>query len=187
MANRSTKPTPKQLFTSLKYKHGWPRLMLAEHAGDLWVTNSYWLMRSTPEWATLLAAYNLPLEPMVCDVGDTLHRLTNVDPPKIAAIIDGLATARTPIEPFAINGMPILIGSTSGPSDVYKAHAGLIALNGKYLALIDKLHPFGTWTAFDEKAPLAKTEENGRLVALLMPIHSQLAGIAAADVEAAAA
>lgn len=168
------------LFREIKLNRA--RLILLEHQDSMWATNSYWMVR-LPEadnpFAKLLAEYNLPWEPMVCEIGRTIKRTNGKQPH--ADVVGGFVPnsvtteTHTPVRRHLLAGADVFVSSTTGPTDTAEVwerdDSLLVVVNRRFRALMDDLTR-GEWHHKKDApfSPLVKVDD-GTVKALLMPIR----------------
>lgn len=161
----------------LRYFRRRGRLMLAEHDGDLWVTDSYMAVRligTDNAVASLLALYNLPFEAMVCDVDSTVVRREGAQTPDIGRLIPAIDVL-TPATRFHIGNAPALVeGSGSSPlHELWTAGKTQFCMNPDVVKIVN-LFVGGDWFAYTEQTstrPIAKARD-GAVQAIAMPIRN---------------
>lgn len=159
----------KQLMNGLRF--GWS-CFVAEHDGDMWLANSFWLVRcdaATSHVKDLLAEFNLPLEPMRLAVGRTIIR-SDDDPPPVEHIVNGQWS--DVVTPYLINGRRVRMAkaSTNGWLDVWTAGSEMIHVDPDVIGIPDMLHADGKWHASNGRhggsRRLVKVHE-GRVLAVV--------------------
>lgn len=165
-----------------------PTFHIAAHNDRLWATNSFWLVEITPvsPLRLLLSEYNLPVEPMVCEVGRTLRRSPGVAPPVISGLFS--APTVTPIVPFTIGRVPMIQEDTDGTlCEVWQRDSDkrFVVLNKTYRSFVDLMVPGDSWGMGDPPhSVVRRLDEDGVTTALLMPIRTLLSDVANSDVAA---
>lgn len=164
----------RKLFQALKRTAG--RLMLAENDGHLWATNSYWLVRvdSDSPVRSLLADYNLPVEPMVCDVDHTIRR-NDADPPTLAHLIPKKRPT-TVIERHTHESMPLYVDGIAGTKTGLWAigeTSTIIGINEAHKELAESLVKVVHWLGDPARphAPLVGINGDDEFAGLLMPVR----------------
>lgn len=161
------------------------RLHIAEHDGDLWVTDAYALVRlgekARKAFEETLALYNLPLEPMNCRVEGTIVRQPG-DAPDVGALLPG--KHGKPIEPYQLGGLPVFVdvGRHQGQhSAVWTTGKEYVVVNPDLVEWARRLLPgvAGTWHACPTRGPLGPVAfvADKKTHALVMPIRTALADL----------
>ena len=151
------------------------KLILAEHDGALWVTDSYLLFRLTDgnPVAGLLDFWNLPVEPGVYYVESNIRRAVAQTPPNVEPLLR--SKDATPVARHLTCGAPTFVCSSDGKhlSAVFE-HSGtgdLIAVSQRKLDVVEALAPEGEWHGAGGLKPMVRKSDS-KPVALLMPIRS---------------
>jgi hypothetical protein len=152
------------------------RLIVGEHEGKLYVSDSYLMFGFDAKkslLADLLADYNLKPEPMVCEVGSTIRLCEGQPPPNLGMYLVPpdktyqLATSQT------IGGFPVLLQHTAGLSEVWETKKGLrLSVAQEKRGLIDELVPRGKWMARDDVKPMVKVGDDNQVLAVVMPVRT---------------
>lgn len=153
----------------------------ADKSGALWVTDSYLLVRVPDEKhpvALLLAEFNLPLEPMVCDVGRTVRRRADTPPPDITKLLPPKGWD-VKVTPLLVDGVEVFTFSEKGQPAVLmeRVDGKRVTLSERKRRLVvDLTSPDGEWamqTGRDLRSPVAYRVD-GATAGLLMPITNLL-------------
>lgn len=145
---------------------GKSRLMLSEAAGQLWATDSYWLVRAAAV-SPLLDHYNLPLAAGVFEVNGQVSR-TEIDPPNVGALIPTDLAKLTTIEPVQVCGDNALIRRDGRLLALYSAVGAAsivdnaVALADDYLSFVlASIAALGTLSERYELVRVARDAERG--------------------------
>lgn len=166
-----TNPSTTALYRHLKAHY---RVMLAEHDGSLWATNSYWMVRLDGEqgvFGKLLAEYNLPYEPMVCEVGRTLMR-TGQDPPNVGALVPDSLNGYGAVERFTIGGAPLSTEKKDTEAELWvrSDDSRLVTLDRRWREFVTTYSAGSAWShGGDTRRPLVY-HDDGKVCALVMPV-----------------
>lgn len=153
------------------------RLMVAEHEGGLYVTDSYLIFGFDSKksvMAELLADYNLKAEPMVCEVGPTIRLREGQTPPDMAKFLTP-PTKKThkPATPQTIGGFSVLLRHQSCLGEVWETAGGLrLMIDQAKRQVIDDLVPRGKWMAESDIKPMVKVDDADKVLALVMPVRT---------------
>jgi hypothetical protein len=151
------------------------RLMLNEHAGQMWVTDSFILVPVTDKSviAELLAEFNLPFEPMVCNVSRTVVRRKNDVLPKIETVLPSAKALKTytPMIRERIAGMDAGVVTPNGTLEVWSCGDLPVLFDATRAAMVGRLNPSpGTWCASDPTRPAARIVDR-KVDGMLMPVR----------------
>lgn len=117
------------------------RLFLAEHEGELWATDSYWIapLSSVPAIENLLGWWNLAVEPGAYLVDNRVYANAKGSPPDIAPIIKWREKATEQIKPRTIAGYHVLkVRATSSNADaiLFGTDDAPFGIRPDYLAIV---------------------------------------------------
>lgn len=165
------------LFTFLKSNTSWCRLFLAEIGGEMWWSDAHLMLKVDDAMAALLARYNLPPEPMVCEVRKTIVRTEAPPTTQLPALLAKYAPKRGMVDvaPLEFGGLPLMqiqpmrgtqqvLWSTDGVKVTHRLNASKLAVveagGGDRWRVAVKV-PNAALVRFDGKVP----------VGLLMPMR----------------
>lgn len=157
------------------------RLIIAEHDGQLWASDAYLLIpfddRSVI--AALLAEYNLPLEPMVCEVGRVTRRKNDRVPDIASFIPDAKAVkALKPIKRERLAGQDVFGKQDSALTRVYSNTLELpVILNDAKASMTEAFTVGAEWYGGSDPVKAVARVRDGKAVGLLMPIRADHAAL----------
>lgn len=170
--------TPTQAFAYFR-KSG--HLFIAQHDDRWWVTDSYLLFAIEPKGTIpkLLQDYNLPLEPMVCDVHRTIVRREGAKVPDVGNLLPPKFTKKnrdaSELTQWRIDNKAVLLEQPGrcSPGEVWRTDAGLhVCLDTDKRRVVDRFVS-GTWHAGESDAkPALKLDKDGNALGLLMPLRT---------------
>ena len=173
MARRNTGLTTTKLFSQLRQVHTF--CVMRDVDGALWATDKLWMVKVLPAQEkllnALLADYNLPLEPMVCEVGRTLRRI-EAKPPELAPILKGIPKKAPALIRHSVGGFPIFI-RTDGTrwAGVWTADDHAVTLDAEKVTFVEDLAGPGEWFSGGNSLSPCSLRQGRDVVALLMPIR----------------
>lgn len=173
--------TPKTTTQIQTYFKGDRSLILTEHDGQLWVTDRFLLLPVDEKSlvAKLLAEFNLPLEPMVCDVGRTVYRRVNDVIPSVGSVFPEHVDALTPLKRETICGYDniALTPPVSDPFTVWvNADDRRVILDARRVVMTELLTPGAEWFAGPDPVKAVARLRGGKVVGLLMPMRNNATG-----------
>lgn len=148
--------------------------------GSMWATDAYWMIRVDEKHpvAELLAAFNLPFEPVHCEAWDTLRRVDRGPLPDVGKLLLPPKVKRTVVAPYELGGMPILTESQGRLARVWRREVDgkFVTLAGNFLTLIATFNRGERWEqkADSPLGPVYHYDDAGQLTALLMPVRTLL-------------
>lgn len=147
------------------------RLILSEIEGELWASDGFLLIPVDEHSlvAELLAEFNLPFEPMVCDVRRTVVQRKADVIPNLASLLPD-TSALKPLKPELIDGHEVYING--GDAMVWTTGAHLILLDATRVAITERFTPGAQWMASGGLRRLVARVLNDRAVGLLMPVRA---------------
>ncbi len=155
------------------------RLFVAEHDGELYATNSYWLV-PVVKVAPLMAKYNLSTtEPGSYSVnGDVTP--TDVGPPNLGPIMPRFKDL-TPLERETIEGRPAFTNNGAGYLELWRNDGALVAFNPDFMDLArDTMRGFADPVVMQVKGSPGKpasvwatvgTSKDRTMIGLVMPVR----------------
>jgi hypothetical protein len=179
MSRRSAFSIPSTNEILRHYKGG--RFIIGEHDDDLWLTDSYTLVRLRKpilgQVKSLLRDYNLDLEPLVANVGSTIRKSDGSNPPAIGSLLGTRDTL--PLKQHDIGGLPVYVKveRDNDLCEVWTTGSGFVVTNPRHTDWIRRIHPGGEWFADKSNpaiGPITHLDSEGVVTALAMPIRTVL-------------
>lgn len=173
------KPTTAQVMAYFKKAD---RMILAEHDGQMWVTDSYLLIPVDEKSvvAQLLAEYNLPFEPMVCDVRRTVVRRKNDRVPDVGSVIPDAKALKSlaAIKRETLAGQDAF-GMLQGElTRIYSNRLELpVVLNDARATMAEHFTPDAAWMTGPDPLKAVARVRGKAAIGLLMPCRADHAAL----------
>lgn len=163
------------------FKKSGPRLFLNEHQGKLWASDHYMMVPVDADGpiAAMLADFNLPAEPMSCEVGRTVKR-TDAQPPDLGRILSETTwTQRLTL--LTYGQYEVKLEQNGVTYEPWRSSTGeMVVFDPTKRRFVESVTEGAWFAGTTETKPAVRVDDNGQVTALLMPIRTQL-GVAYHD------